>query len=94
MILHFRRSESGRVCAPVEFRHIHYLIRLRAVSREVSNAFDHVVRLLDAVVNVPHRVGVAVRVKTVDQMAGLVQQVVEVEVFAGREPMSVSSASE
>lgn len=50
----FRRSQL-RVCAPVEFRHINNLIRLR-VSRKVSHTGHHVVGLSDAVIDVIHQV--------------------------------------
>lgn len=53
--LRFRRSQL-RVYAPVEFRHIHYLIRLR-VSRKVSHTGHHVVGVVDAVIDVIHNVG-------------------------------------
>lgn len=51
-----RRSEVGRVGAPVELGHVDKLVRLR-FSGEVAFAGHHVVGVLDAVVDVIHYIG-------------------------------------
>lgn len=89
VILHFRRPESGRVCAPVEFRHIHYLIRLRAVYREVADAGHHVVRLLDAVIDVIDQVAVIITAKctdTVNNAAGRFHYIIKLDYGTRRKP--------
>ena len=51
-----RRSEVGRVGAPIEIGHVDKLVRLR-MSGEVAFAGHHVVGVLDAVVDVIHYIG-------------------------------------
>lgn len=51
-----RRSEVGRVCAPVELGHVDKLVRLRD-SGEGDFAGHHGVGVLDAVVDVIHYIG-------------------------------------
>lgn len=54
-MLRSRRSEVGRVGAPVELGHVDKLVRLR-LSAEVAFAGHHIVGVLDAVVDVIHNV--------------------------------------
>lgn len=80
VFLCFRRSQL-RVCAPVEFRHINNLIRLR-VSRKVSHTSHHVVRILDAVIDVIHQVAVIIPAKctdTVNKTAGRFHHIIKLD---------------
>lgn len=83
----FRRSQL-RVCAPVEFHHINNLIRL-LVSRKVSHTGHHVVRILDAVIDVIHQVAVIIPAKcadTVNKAAGRFHHVIKLDYGTRRKP--------
>ena len=83
----FRRSRL-RVCAPVEFRRIDSLIRL-PVSREVSHTGRHVVRMLDAVIDVIRQVAVVIPAKcadAVDKAAGRFRHVIKLGYGTRRKP--------
>lgn len=83
----FRRSQL-RVCAPVEFRHINNLIRLR-VSRKVSIPGHHVVGLSYAVIDVIHQVVVIIPAKctdTVNKAAGRFHHIIKLDYGTRRKP--------
>lgn len=83
----FRRSQL-RVCAPVEFRHINNLIRLR-VSLKVSHTGHHVVRILDAVIDAIHQVAVIIPAKctdTVNKAAGRFHHIIKLDYGPRRKP--------
>lgn len=52
-----RRSEVGRVGAPIEIGHVDKLVRLRLAVAVVSLTGHHVVGLFDAVIDIIYDVG-------------------------------------
>lgn len=74
--------------APVELRHVDELVRLR-VSRKVSYTGHHVVRLLDAVIDVANHEAVIIVVKradTVNNASGRFHHIIKLDYGTRRKP--------